>query len=135
MTALTEADFDAELARAAEPLLVDFWEGCGPCKALVPVLEQIAAEPAGRLRVATVRLDDTPRAWPAASRSWPCVGSVLQGVVGLVSESDTTRKRDAAALQRVSCRVDAGRGESDGRCWVRLLRLKGSVDLDWVALG
>ncbi|WP_165964085.1 thioredoxin domain-containing protein [Actinomadura sp. KC216] len=58
---LTEADFDAELARTAEPLLVGFWaESCGPCRALVPVLEQIAAEHAGRLRVATVRLDDNP---------------------------------------------------------------------------
>jgi thioredoxin 1 len=61
LTALTEADFDAELVRAAEPLLVDFWaDGCGPCKALAPVLEQTAAEHAGRLRVAAVRLDDNP---------------------------------------------------------------------------
>ncbi|GAA2637288.1 thioredoxin domain-containing protein [Actinomadura fulvescens] len=61
LIALTQADFDAERTRITEPLLVDFWaEGCGPCKALVPVLEQIAAEHTGRLRVATVRLDDNP---------------------------------------------------------------------------
>lgn len=61
LTALTEADFDAELARTAEPLMVDFWaESCLPCQALAPVLEQIAAEHAGRLRIATVRLDDNP---------------------------------------------------------------------------
>ncbi len=40
---------------------MDFWSpGCGPCKALAPVLEEIAAEQAGRLRVGTVQLDHAP---------------------------------------------------------------------------
>jgi thioredoxin 1 len=60
--ALTVADFDAELTGAGtQPFLVDFWAtGCGPCKALAPVLEEVAAEWAGRLRVGMVQLDNAP---------------------------------------------------------------------------
>jgi thioredoxin 1 len=58
---LDEASFDAALADSPVPLLVDFWaEGCGPCMTLAPLLDDLAREAAGRLRVATVRLDDNP---------------------------------------------------------------------------
>ncbi|MGI5286489.1 thioredoxin family protein [Nonomuraea polychroma] len=59
---LTAADFDGELAGAGtQPFLVDFWvQGCGPCKALAPVLEAVAAEQAGRLRVGMVQLEHAP---------------------------------------------------------------------------
>jgi thioredoxin 1 len=58
---MTEATFDHDLTSAPGPILVDFWaEGCGPCKELTPMLEQLAAQHAGKLRVATVRLDDNP---------------------------------------------------------------------------
>ncbi|GAA2700827.1 thioredoxin family protein [Nonomuraea recticatena] len=60
--ALTVADFDGELMSAGtRPFLVDLWaSGCGPCKALAPVLEEVAAEQAGRLRVGMVQLDHAP---------------------------------------------------------------------------
>jgi thioredoxin len=58
---LTEATFDREVAKAQQPVLVEFGaEGCGPCAALAPVLERLAAEHAGRLRIAEVRLDNAP---------------------------------------------------------------------------
>lgn len=59
---LTAAGFDEELTSAgSQPFLVDFWaNGCGPCKALAPVLEEVAAEQAGRLRVGMVQLDHAP---------------------------------------------------------------------------
>ncbi|MGW3347123.1 thioredoxin family protein [Nonomuraea rubra] len=59
---MTAAGFDAELTGAGtQPFLVEFWaSGCGPCKAMAPVLEEIAAEQAGRLRMGMVQLDHAP---------------------------------------------------------------------------
>ena len=59
ITALTDATFDEEIASAGEPVLVDFWaEWCGPCKLIAPILEEIASENAGKIRVCKVDVDD-----------------------------------------------------------------------------
>lgn len=56
---LTDTSFDEVIAGADVPVLVDFWaEWCGPCKTIAPILEQIAAEHAGKLRIAKVNVDD-----------------------------------------------------------------------------
>jgi thioredoxin 1 len=61
ITELTEETFDEEVGASDVPLVVDFWaEWCGPCRMVAPVLEQIAAENAGRLRVAKLDVDDAP---------------------------------------------------------------------------
>jgi len=58
---LTDANFDQEVANSNVPVLVDYWAPwCGPCRLLGPVVEQVAAERAGTLKVAKVNVDEQP---------------------------------------------------------------------------
>jgi thioredoxin 1 len=59
MVVLTEQTFDEEVKGSAEPVLVDFWaEWCGPCKMIAPILEEIATEQTGKLRIGKVNVDE-----------------------------------------------------------------------------
>jgi thioredoxin 1 len=56
---ITDGNFETEVLKSSQPVLVDFWAPwCGPCKMLTPVLEEIAKEEAGRVKVVKVNLDD-----------------------------------------------------------------------------
>ncbi len=61
ISTLTDKTFDEEIGSSEEPLVVDFWaEWCGPCKMIAPILEEIATEQHGKLRVAKLNVDDSP---------------------------------------------------------------------------
>jgi thioredoxin 1 len=59
--AITTSEFDTEVLQSEAPVIVDFWaEWCGPCRAVSPILEQIAEERADELRVVKVNIDEEP---------------------------------------------------------------------------
>ncbi len=58
---VTDESFEREVLKSDDPVLLEYWaEWCGPCKLIAPVLEQIAGEYAGRLRVAKLNIDENP---------------------------------------------------------------------------
>ena len=58
---VTDKTFEAEVLNSSEPVLVDFFaEWCGPCKAMAPALDQVAAEMKGKLKVVKVDVDQNP---------------------------------------------------------------------------
>lgn len=58
-TSITNTNFETEVLKSSIPVLVDFWaDWCTPCKMIAPVLEQLAAEYADRLKIANVNVDE-----------------------------------------------------------------------------
>jgi len=101
---LTEENFDAAIGRETGVMMVDFWaEWCGPCRAIAPVLEELARESEGKVTLAKVNVDESPGlAARYGIRSIPTVLFVKQGkvsdqVIGAVPKAKLQAKLDALA--------------------------------------
>ena len=102
---INQANFETEVLKSTQPVLVDFWaEWCGPCKMLAPVLDEIAKEQSGHLKVAKVNVDDNPAlAERYGIQSIPTLlyfanGEVLSQTVGMVSKGKIVAQLEELAL-------------------------------------
>lgn len=60
---VSDADFENEVLKADGPVMVDFWaEWCGPCKALSPIVDEVANEVSGKMKVVKINIDENPNA-------------------------------------------------------------------------
>ncbi len=90
---ITDANFDAQALQADAPCLVDFWAPwCGPCRAIAPLIEELAEEFDGKIRIGKMNVDDNP-ATPGkyGVRAIPTLilfkgGAVLDQVTGAVGK-------------------------------------------------
>ena len=59
---VTDASFDEEVLKSSTPVLIDFWAPwCGPCRTIAPMIEDLAGEYSGRLKVVKINVDDNPQ--------------------------------------------------------------------------
>jgi thioredoxin 1 len=59
---VTDTSFEDDVLKSGEPVLVDFWaEWCGPCKMIAPMLDEIAGEFKGKVKIAKINIDDNPK--------------------------------------------------------------------------
>ena len=94
ITPITDDTFEQEVLKSDTPVLVDYWaEWCGPCKAISPVLEDLAPEYAGKVRIVKMNVDENPNTPPKYGiRSIPTLmlfknGAVEETKLGALSKA------------------------------------------------
>ncbi|MEY2479599.1 MAG: thioredoxin 1 [Verrucomicrobiota bacterium] len=102
--AIDESNFEREVTQSDQPVLVDFWaEWCGPCKMIAPILDEIAKEKAGTVKVAKVNVDENQSlSFKFNIRAIPTMlffknGQVRDQVTGMTSKKDLIGRLEALA--------------------------------------
>jgi thioredoxin 1 len=103
VTHVTDANFEQEVMKAPTTVLIDFWAPwCGPCKAIGPIVDELAGEYAGRLKVVKMNVDDNPQT-PSrfGVRGIPNLlivrdGQVKDQIIGAVPKAQLVRAVDTA---------------------------------------
>ena len=97
----TDNGFESDVIKAGTPVLVDFWaEWCGPCKMIGPIIQEIAGEYEGRIKVGKMNVDNNPVIPPQYGiRSIPSLlifkdGAVSDQIVGAVPKNNITEVLD-----------------------------------------
>jgi thioredoxin 1 len=95
---VTDASFEADVLKSAEPVVVDFWaEWCGPCRMIGPSLDQISEEMAGKVKIVKINVDENPgTAAKFGIRSIPTLlifkgGALASQKVGAASKGDLSK--------------------------------------------
>ena len=101
---LNESNFDRELTQDDKPMIVDFWaEWCGPCKMIAPLLDEIAREKAGAVKIAKVNVDDNQSlSFKYNIRAIPALlffknGKIRDQIIGVTSKKDLLSRLEALA--------------------------------------
>jgi len=101
---IDEANFDNEVVKSQQPVLVDFWaEWCGPCKMIAPILDEIAKEKAGSVKVGKVNVDDNQSLSARYNvRAIPTLlffknGQLRDQVTGMTSKKDLLNRLESLA--------------------------------------
>ena len=96
---LTEETFEQEVLKATMPVLVDFWAAwCGPCKMIAPIVEELATEYEGKLKIGKVDVDNNQKiAMQYGIRSIPTLlmfkgGKVVEQIVGAAPKKTLMEK-------------------------------------------
>lgn len=99
---VTDGSFEDDVLKAEDPVLVDYWaEWCGPCKAIAPILGEVAEEYAGRVKIAKLNIDENPSTPPKYGiRGIPTLmlfkdGNVEATKVGALSKSQLSAFLDS----------------------------------------